>query len=244
MRSQGHHSQAVIGGVAHDRLSFSSMVKLKSVVGRGPGRPVPPLQQPGENQPTKRKALNEGFAMGPRANERPSLLQHEAYSGPRVYARGSMDKALRLASSAPGECAEALLADVDAQSSRASMRSLQNTWARLASQAGYRNPFELTPDLIFTVMGVLKAAEYRSAANYLEAAKRRHVSSGHPLTDQLRQACRMAARSAKRDLGPPKQAEPNSASVDGLYQGTRSICDRGTYGPGKSMLASVLVALA
>ena len=150
---------------------------LKSVVGVGPGRSGMPLQESKASQPTKRSALSEGFAMGPRAEERQSPQVREAYSGPKGYARGSMDKAIRLAITAPNECASALLAEVDAQSSRASVRSLQATWARIASQAGYSNPFELSPELIYTVMGILKAAEYRSAANYLEAAKRKHIES-------------------------------------------------------------------
>ena len=79
------------------------------------------------------------------------------------------------------ECAEVLVAKADVP--RASLRSLQGTWARLASQAGFSNPFQLTPELVFTVMGVLKAAEYRSAINCLEAAKRRHVLEGHSMND-------------------------------------------------------------
>ena len=57
-------------------------------------------------------------------------------------------------------------------------------------------------------MGVLKAAQYRSAANYLEAAKKVHVERGHPWTAQLKQACRQAVRSVLRDIGPAKQAQP------------------------------------
>ena len=47
------------------------------------------------------------------------------------------------------------------------------------------------------MMGILKAAD-----------KRRHIASGMSVTDQLKQACRMAIRTAKRDMGPPKEAEP------------------------------------
>ena len=132
----------------------------------------------------------------------------QGHAGPKPYARGSIGQALSLARSSAAQCAEALVADADAASARAPLRSLQATWARIASQAGYSEPFQLTPNLVFTVVGVLKAANYRSAANYLEAAKRKHIEAGFPWTDQLRQAARMAVRSAKRNIGPSKQAEP------------------------------------
>lgn len=44
---------------------------------------------------------------------------------------------------------------------------------------------------------------YRSAVNYLEAAKRVHIETGLPFSIQLKYACRTASRSAKRD--PSKQ---------------------------------------
>eukprot|EP00435_Cladocopium_sp_Y103_P044529 s39_g12.t1 len=203
------------------------MPKLKDVVGKGRGRP-------GWNP--KRKTLSEGFAMGPRAEETPALEQRQAYSGPRAYARGSLDKAMRLARAAPEECATRLLEEVDAQSSKAPMRSLQATWARIASQAGYSNPFELTPNLVFTVVGVLKAADYRSAANYLEAAKRKHIEAGFAMTDQLRQACRMAIRSARRDMGPSKQAEPMPLASIAAIRVREAQDPEGPLVPGRSCL--------
>ena len=74
-------------------------------------------------------------------------------------------------------------------------RSLHATWARFTCKLS--KPVELTPELAYTVMGILKAAD-----------KRRHIASGMSMTDQLKQACRMAIRTAKRDMGPPKEAEP------------------------------------
>eukprot|EP00435_Cladocopium_sp_Y103_P037318 s554_g9.t2 len=212
------------------------MPKLKDVVGKGRGRPGWDPMPIGNSQPAKRKTLSEGFAMGPRAEETPALEQRQAHSGPRAYARGSLDKAMRLARAAPEECATRLLEDVDAQSSKAPMRSLQATWARIASQAGYSNPFELTPNLVFTVVGVLKAADYRSAANYLEAAKRKHIEAGFPMTDQLRQACRMAIRSAKRDMGPSKQAEPIPLSSIAAIRVREAQDPEGPLVPGRSCL--------
>ena len=184
-----------------------AMVKLKNVVGVGPGKPGSSMASPPENpRPPKRPALSEGFAVVRDSPAQPEPSQ--GHAGPKPYARGSIGQALSLARSSAAQCAEALVADADAASARAPLRSLQATWARIASQAGYSEPFQLTPNLVFTVVGVLKAANYRSAANYLEAAKRKHIEAGFPWTDQLRQAARMAVRSAKRNIGPSKQAEP------------------------------------
>lgn len=85
-------------------------------------------------------------------------------------------------------------------------------------------------------MGILKAAEYRSAANYLEAAKRKHIESGLALTDKLRQACRMAIRSAKRDLGPPKQAEPIPLASMAAVRVREAFGTDGPMAPGRSCL--------
>eukprot|EP00435_Cladocopium_sp_Y103_P053688 s1791_g17.t1 len=55
-------------------------------------------------------------------------------------------------------------------------------------------------------MGALKAAGYRSAEQYLEAAKAIHIASGNIWSEQLAQARRVAIRSCRRNLGSPKQA--------------------------------------
>lgn len=134
--------------------------------------------------------------------------QREAYEGHRPYGRGELSRALKLARSSANSCAEILLTEAEAASSRASNRSLLNTWSKVARECGFLEPFDLTPELIYQVMGVLKAAQYRSAANYLEAAKKVHVEIGNLWSDQLKQASRKAIRSTLRDLGPAKQAQP------------------------------------
>ena len=55
-------------------------------------------------------------------------------------------------------------------------------------------------------MGAFKAANYRSAEQYLEVAKAIHIARGGEWTAQLAQARRLAIRSCKRHLGSPKQA--------------------------------------
>ena len=211
------------------------MVKLKNIVGEGARRPGSSfIAQAEDPRPPKRQAFSEGFAV---ARVNPARPEPSAgYAGPKPYARGSLGQALSLARSSATHCAEALLIDADAASARAPIKSLQSTWARIASQAGYSEPFVLTPNLIFTVVGVLKAANYRSAANYLEAAKRKHIEAGHPWSDQLRQAARMAVRSAKRNIGPSKQAEPLELEALATLRIRASFDAEGPLCPGRACL--------
>ena len=211
------------------------MVKLKNIVGQGVRRPGSSMTDgPEDPRPAKRLAFSEGPAMEARAPAAPS--SSAGYTGPRPYSRGSLGQALALARSSAAQCAEALVIDADAATARASIKSLQATWARIASQAGYSEPFILTPNLVFTVVGVLKAANYRSAANYLEAAKRKHIEGGHPWSDQLRQAARMAIRSAKRDIGPSKQAEPLELEALATYRVKAAHDPEGPLCPGRACL--------
>ncbi|CAE7838251.1 unnamed protein product [Symbiodinium sp. CCMP2592] len=78
-------------------------------------------------------------------------------------------------------------------------------WVAWSVWAGLE-PYPLTPDGMYIVMGGLKEAGYRSAMQYLDLAKQEHVQKGHPWTDQLALAYRVCSRSCKRGLGPAKQA--------------------------------------
>ena len=62
-------------------------------------------------------------------------------------------------------------------------------------------PFHLTPDGMYTIMGGLKIGGYRSAMQYLDLAKQEHIRLGHSSL-----AYRVCARSCKRGLGSAKQA--------------------------------------
>ena len=174
--------------------------------------------------------------MGGQAEERQPSGQ--AYSGPRPYTRGSLGEARRLARSSAEACAEALVTEADAPSSRSSLNSQLKTWDQVARDAGFQDPFRLTPNLVFTVVGVLKQAGYRSAVNYLEAAKRVHIESGLPFSIQLKHACRTASRSAKRDLGSSKQAEALSLFAMASFKGTGPPIMGGPANPGQACLIS------
>lgn len=120
----------------------------------------------------------------------------------KPYTRGSATAAMEAAAN-PSACRDFLWEAATASTTRGPTKSRQNLWA---GQAGFSEPFLLTPDLIYVVMGALKSAQYRSADQYLEAAKALHVANGYPWTDQLAQARRTAIHSCRRHLGHPKQA--------------------------------------
>ena len=68
--------------------------------------------------------------------------------------------------------------------------------------------YPLTPEKIEAVGSLSKAAGYRSADNYMSAAKEFHISQGHRWTDELKQAAHDFHLSTNRGLGPSKQSEP------------------------------------
>ena len=100
-----------------------------------------------------------------------------------------------------------MILEADAESSRASNVSRRKTWRTLAAECKCPG-FPLTVEAICKVSGVLKASGYRSVANYLDAAKGEHLDLGFPWTTVLARAYKRAIRSAKRNLGPAKQAQP------------------------------------
>ena len=106
----------------------------------------------------------------------------------------------------PGKCVSHLKEGMQASTTKGPTASRRALWAALASKAGYSEPFNLEPNMIYAVMGALNLAGYRSSELYLEAAKGVHIAEGCPWTQQLQQAAKAAIRSCKRARGPPKQA--------------------------------------
>ena len=66
----------------------------------------------------------------------------------------------------------------------------------------------LTPAKIAAVGCLLKSAGYRSAHNYIAAAKDRHLADGYEWSEVLGHAYRRFTLSVQRGVGPPKQSEP------------------------------------
>ena len=200
------------------------MPRLKQIVGY---RPSPYIRYdfwpgPSGSPPTSCPGrLSEGFAI-----EQPIPESAEAstgYDGARPYARGSLASALALARVSPKACAAALREDVDAPSARASIASRVSTWERIARAAGFSEPFLLTPDLVATVMGVMKAANYRSAKAYLEVAKRLHIERGGIWSASLHLAYKQAKRSCDRNLGPGQQAQALDLSLLAAFPRDQSV---------------------
>lgn len=140
----------------------------------------------------------------------PRIPTREQQEYPRVkpYGRGSLTKALSLVRDNPSQCAERLISRARADTSGAPASSREKTWEELALAAGFADPFKLTPDMVYTIMGALDGADYRSAELYLDVARQRHIASGEVWTQQLALAAKRATRACKRGRGPAKQAQP------------------------------------
>ena len=126
----------------------------------------------------------------------------------RPYARGSLKAAMDLATSAPTQCRDNLREKVRSDTAIRPQESREKTWHDLATAAGISQPFSLDANTIFTVMGILDQANYRSAELYLDAAKQRRIELGHGWSHQLAQASRQARRACRRGRQPAKQAQP------------------------------------
>ena len=229
----------------------------RSLHGSGGARP-PPSPQPCRIP----KLLHEGFAIPPGRGEAstsssliPALLPGESSAGlgtglpsnpatpaigevgePLPYSRGSAAAALKAAQD-PKSCAAFLWQGACASTTTGPNKSRASLWEALSHKAGFPEPFRLTPDLIYAVMGALKMAQYRSADQYLEVAKAQHIARGHPWTDQLALARRLAIRSCKRGLGNPKQAGGLPLAKLGPLSGLREpVAPHGPLWPARATL--------
>ena len=163
------------------------------------------------------KVLREGsYAAASKGSEAASSMDSAPPQGSRpdsqaidVYARGSRATALALASDAIARqvCKEAIIGasySTNAQETRTAKLSL---WDDIVSRARL-DVARFTPTLIFTVMGILKKAGYRSSEQYLSVARQRFIEEGGLVDQKLELACNRANRGAKRGRGPSKQAQP------------------------------------
>lgn len=202
----------------------------------------PPVPRPGASGRVGRRdpVLHEGFAI-PQCQALVSIKAEHAQEvrppRPEVkpYERGSYGKAMGHALD-PSACRAALLSDALASTSKGPLASRIKRWEQIARQAGFPDPFDLSPDLIYTVMGAFKLADYRSADQYMEAAKSLFIQNGGTWTSQLRLAARAAARSCKRGQGCPKQAKGLPMVMLGTITMTTSLSPDGPAHPGRATL--------
>ena len=179
-------------------------------------------------------ALRPGTEPGPRpppSDLVPVGIPQTPQYAPRPYGRGNQWVALRAAVN-PAECERFLLEGASAPNSRGPLEARKQLWRRLGLRAGFADPFNLTPSIIYTIMGALKAADYRSAELYLDSARAEHISLGRPWTDQLTQARRAALRSCRRYLGSPKQARSLPLKLLGRFRSQPPSLPRPSYAPG------------
>ena len=134
---------------------------------------------------------------------------------------------------------DSLDADVLATSSQATLAAQLRTWANLHARwygSGDDAPpvWPLTVEHIRAITAQLKAAHYRSAPNYLSAAKRRHLELSMPWTDDLSFAHRDCLASTQRGIGAPRQtAELEILAVHALNLGPDPLVDDGPVCPGE-----------
>ena len=136
-------------------------------------------------------------------------------TAPPVYnkTRGSKEMALEIAADA--EARRKAMGDFekDTRSAGDTSRFNKLTWITLhvawwAFEGVKWAAWPLTPEKIAGVGALLKASGYRSAYNYLTAAKDEHIALGWPWTDQLARAAKLFNLSTARGIGPSKQSEP------------------------------------
>ncbi len=128
----------------------------------------------------------------------------------RPYARGSLAKAMEVASDAKRREAAVTTFNTRKYAKSALGPRVQKleTWRRVAEAAGFQNPFQLTAGLINEVAAVLAAADYRSVMSYVDLAKQEFVREHGVWNDELELARQDAKRAAKRGLGPTSKAAP------------------------------------
>ncbi len=97
--------------------------------------------------------------------------------------------------------------DKHAASSRKSMGARLTWWKRQRAAHGGQ-PWPITRDSLRAAAAILKAGQYRSAAQYFYTLKRQHVVLGHRWGQDLALELADCKRSCARGLGPSKQAQP------------------------------------
>ena len=150
--------------------------------------------QPARPEPTRQVSLVPAQAEARIQGPAPRKDHHSV----QPYSRGSKSAALAIASDPTArERARSALAGQAYTAGSSSARAAKlATWAELAQAAGFEDPFHITENLVYTVVGCLKAAGYRSAESYMHLAKQHCVASGRSIADATMVACGCVARAA------------------------------------------------
>ena len=126
----------------------------------------------------------------------------------QAYARGNKRAAMLIATDvAQREAATEQLKDrVFAKSNKSAAAIKLSTWVDVARAAGYKDPFALDPDLLYTVGGTLWKANYRSIDSYLGVARQEMILLHGNLPEAMAIHFKRISRAAARGRGPAKQA--------------------------------------
>ena len=87
-----------------------------------------------------------------------------------------------------------------------SKKAIRNTVKSVFREAKGTFPFPPSPDKVKLLGGVLKAAGYKAAGNYLGEYKLMAVECGYQWTDQLERTLKLCKRSTARAMGPKTKA--------------------------------------
>lgn len=161
----------------------------------GPRYWAPPPEPPKEHRPVSSglQPLVEGPVLGqPKAapqtpSGREAVQQPLAAARVKPYTRGSLAKALGLVKADPNGCSERILSRARADNAEGPISSREKTWEEIALAAGFTEPFLVTPEMIFLVMGALDGAGYRSAELYFDAASTSPLVTSGPSNSPLPQ---------------------------------------------------------
>ena len=125
------------------------------------------------------------------------------------YTRGDRELLMRLAEDAAtrAECADEMQGLAYTNKAAEGRESRLKMWDEVAARAQL-DPAVFNVKLVFTVMGLLRRAGYRSASQYLHVAKQRAIEAGSPPSPRTALACARADRASRRGRGPNKQAQP------------------------------------
>ena len=95
---------------------------------------------------------------------------------------------------------------VTARTTKGPEKSRMRLVRRVLSMDGSRHPLPVDVSSLTLLAAVLGECRMRSAEQYISSARKWHVTSGHPWTQQLDQVQRDLGRALKRGRGPPSKA--------------------------------------
>ena len=172
-------------------------------------------------------ALPEGWLdkAAPKQNERcPQSARTQTkglnHKGKKVKAANILAIARRAANSrAASKALEEGFASVTSVKSK---KAIRNTVVKVFQEARQASGLPPTPERVKLLGGVLKAAGYRAAGNYLGEYKLMAVEAGHEWTSQLERTLKLCKRSAVRAIGPKQKAAEVETSENGEHFATKA----------------------